>query len=179
VVLALSKGAAWQPGWQTADDLRDEWYEVHGWITEPPPQTVEEWEAVQRAEDEYRRGKAQATGDDQAHMAGDIAAECTVSCEIDPALFVPARPQFDDSQGDIAVELFQLATGQPVVMAFSSAEILVDRLGPYQPWLCLPGETIVSMSGGILLVDPSRDVVQPMWTEERLNALKDAVNDRL
>jgi hypothetical protein len=179
MVLALSKGAAWQPGWQTADDLRDEWHETHGWIAEPSTQTVDEWEAVRRAEDEYRRGKAQAAGDDQAHTAGDTAGECTVSCDVDRALFVPARPQFGERQGDIAIELFRLATGQPVLLAFRSAEALVERLGLYQPWLCLPGETVVSMSGGILLVDPSPDVVQPMWTEERLNALKDAINDRL
>lgn len=53
MVLALSKGGGWQPGWQTADDLRAEWYETHGWIAEPPAQTVDEWEAVRRAEDEY------------------------------------------------------------------------------------------------------------------------------
>lgn len=169
-MVALPEDTTWQPGWQTAEDLREEWYAAHGWIAEPPQQLVDEWDALQRAEENYYRGPV----NDPTN-----AEQCTIGSDVDPVLLVPAHPQFGERRGDIAVELFQLATGQPVVIAFRSVETLVDRLGPYQPWLRLPGETVVSLSGGILLIDPDHEVVRPIWTEGRFNALKGALNDRL
>lgn len=166
--------AAWQPGWQTADDLREEWYEAHGWVASPPKSTLDEWAAVRRGEEEYYRANPNAGGHTE-RLVADVG-RCVVGGDVDPILVVPAHPQVGEGTGDVAVELLRLVTGEPVVVAFTSVEGLVETLGRYQPWLRLPGETVVSMSGGILLIDPDRDVVQPIWTEERFKLLKDALS---
>lgn len=156
---------AWQPGWQTAEDLRTEWYEQHGWVASPPDEVCAQWAEVQQAQDEYYGAGA------------DAAPQCTVGGEVPAALFVPAHPQFGELEGHIAVELYRLSTGQPVVVAFTTLDGLVEALGRHQPWLQLPGESVVSFSTGILLIDPARDVLQQVWTIERLDSLREALDD--
>lgn len=156
---------AWQPGWQTAEDLHTEWHEQHGWASTPPAEVVAQWAAVQSAQDEY------------AAAAEDSALQCTVGGEVPAALFVPAHPQIEETDGHIAVELCRLSTGQPVVVAFTTLEGLIETLGRHQPWLKLPGKLVASFSSGILLVDPASDVLQKIWTKERLDALQEVLDD--
>lgn len=92
-------------------------------------------------------------------------------------LFVAAYPGIGERAADVAIELFRLPTGQPVVFGFTSLTGLVAACGEHQPWLRLPGAVLVGLSDGILLVDPIPEVVESAWTAERLQALVEAVDD--
>lgn len=155
----------WQPGWETAEDLQTEWHERHGWASIPPDEVVAQWALVQQAQDEYYG------------VGVDSGPQCTVGAEVPETLIVPAHPQFGELEGHIAVEMCRLSTGQPVVVAFTTVAGLVEALGQHQPWLQLPGESVANVSTGILLIDPSRGVLQQVWTKERLESLREALDD--
>jgi hypothetical protein len=158
------KPRAWQPGWQTADQLEDEWYEAHGWTTEPPADVIAQWSAVRQAEADYRQCPSASESDDV-----EIGTLTGVEW------WVPAHP-LTGPAGGIAVELCQPADGLPIFVAFSSVGALVAALGEYQPWLKLAKETVEALSGGILLTDPGPGVLPTMWTKERVDLLKETIN---
>jgi hypothetical protein len=54
-------------------------------------------------------------------------------------VFVPARPVREDDEREPAIELRRLAeTDERVGLVFSSPEVLVRTLGPFQPWVGVP-----------------------------------------
>lgn len=89
----------------------------------------------------------------------------------DPAqlVFVPARPY----QGwEVMFEMRRQADGSILLPAFSSLPLLVETLGEYQPWVCVP---LVKADGAVrrhgvarLVIDPPMDGSAWRWGEAEL-----------
>lgn len=63
-----------------------------------------------------------------AAMGGDYAE----------LVFAPARPWPAGGSRDVAFEMRQLPDGSLVLPVFTSLPLLVEALGHYQPWVCVP-----------------------------------------
>ncbi|GAB1815885.1 SAV_915 family protein [Mycobacterium sp. MUNTM1] len=163
----VKKSLAWQPGWQTAEQLEDDWREVHGWVATPPADVISRWNAVRQAEADYQR--AQSTSGLHDVEIGTMAAS---------EWWVPAHPLPGSASG-FAIELCRPTDGDPLFVAFTSVRTLVAALGEYQPWLKLAQSTIEALSHGIFLVDPSPGVLPTIWTKDRVDLLKETLNVRL
>ncbi|MFE2991320.1 SAV_915 family protein [Streptomyces sp. NPDC059262] len=89
-------------------------------------------------------------------MNDRIEAEDAEPCEPTPAgpLFVPVRP----GPGTCATRLFRTARGGRTAVGFTSERLLVDVLGPGQPWIRLAEPALRALTGPVgvteLTVDP-------------------------
>ncbi len=63
----------------------------------------------------------------------------------DDIVYVPARPAQAGAQRAPAVEIRRLRdTGEPVGLAFTSLDALVETLGDCQPWISMPMHAYVT-----------------------------------
>ncbi|MFD4367776.1 SAV_915 family protein [Rhodococcus sp. NPDC058521] len=105
--------------------------------------------------------------------------ETTVGGALPGVVVVPAHPILDRGrEASVQLELFDTEKLGAALVAFSNVAKLVERLGAHQPWMMLPGTTVLGLAGkqGIdaVVVDPAPDVLGPVWTEQSLRRLKEA-----
>ena len=90
----------------------------------------------------------------------------------DTVLCVPAHPQYPlperpDFQPQIVFELLEGPTG-PVPVAFTSPQLLRERLGEAQPWVAASAEWFVGLMRrtglGTVHLDPQTDPLARRWT---------------
>ena len=125
----------------------------------------------------------QDSAPDRPAPAPDSAAAAAAAVRIPSAvgpdvLFVPAHlqhPPPDAPPGSRAETVFELL-GTPdgaVPVAFTTLDLLVDRLGPAQPWAAVPAEELVRVMDrlgiGPVHLDPAVDPRARRWTAADLS----------
>jgi len=92
-------------------------------------------------------------------------------------VFVPARPQVSGDSRNVAYETRTLADGTVALPVYSTVTKLVAALGHYQPWMCLPLQTVRADMGkaGVhqVAVDAQVDTSAWRWQEGGLRILAD------
>jgi SseB protein N-terminal domain len=93
-----------------------------------------------------------------------------------PVLVIaPARPRPTAGGADILFEMRQQPDGRFVLPVFSSVRRLVEQLGRYQPWACLPLDEVLaktSRSPAVRVVlDPVIDPGAWRWQQSGLEEL--------
>jgi hypothetical protein len=88
-------------------------------------------------------------------------------------VFAPARPRVGGARRDVVYEMRRQPDGALVLPVFSSLAGLVERLGQYQPWACVPLDQVTAAVGGgrvaQVLVDPEIDPQAWRWAEASLS----------
>lgn len=87
-------------------------------------------------------------------------------------VFTPARPRAESGRRDVVYEMRRQPDGALVLPVFSSLAGLVEGLGRYQPWACVPLDQVTAAVGGgrvaQVLVDPQIDPQAWRWAEASL-----------
>jgi hypothetical protein len=88
-------------------------------------------------------------------------------------VYAPARPPKTGGRKDALDALFELRrgeNGQPVLPVYSSVDGLVQALGHYQPWVCVPLAQVVTALAGQarVAVDPPADPGAWRWSKVAL-----------
>jgi hypothetical protein len=92
----------------------------------------------------------------------------------DDPLYVPAHPRrplpgADDQNTDLVFELLEGPEGA-VAVAFSSVELLMERMGTAQPWAAVAAKTFITLMARIgadpVYIDPMIDRTARRWTTE-------------
>jgi len=87
-------------------------------------------------------------------------------------VFAPARPRAEGGRQDVVYEMRRQPDGTLVLPVFSSLVGLVEGLGQYQPWACVPLDQVTAALGGgrvaQVLVDPQIDPQAWRWAEASL-----------
>jgi hypothetical protein len=87
-------------------------------------------------------------------------------------VFAPARPRVDGGRKDVLFEMRKQPDGQLVLPVYSSVAGLVQALGHYQPWACVPLAQVRAALGGEdvtqVLVDPPVEPDAWRWSEGSL-----------
>jgi type III secretion system (T3SS) SseB-like protein len=91
----------------------------------------------------------------------------------DPQLvFAPARPRAGGGHRDVVFEMREQPDGRRVLPVFSSVTRLVEALGHYQPWACVPlwriRATFTNSQMAQVLLDPPVDPLAWRWAEGSL-----------
>ena len=99
------------------------------------------------------------------------APETAVRIAAETPLYVPAHPQHSADaaeQDEIVFELLAGPDDDPVPVAFSSLDLLVERLGQYQPWAAVRAEAFLSLMDRLgsapVHLDPPTDPGARRWT---------------
>lgn len=174
----MSSKEVWRPGWQTAAEMEDEWYEANGYGASPPAHVVAVWADVREAEAAYRaQSDDDANAPDDAHPYDAPDVETTIGHTLPEVVIVPAHPALDGS--GVEIELATLkGEGSLAVVAYSSLQGLVDQRGDAQPWVAYRGPAMLEIAGGLpVVLDPIPGVVNVVWTPERLKALEETVDE--
>ncbi|WP_197687538.1 SAV_915 family protein [Mycobacterium sp. MS1601] len=111
---------SWQPGYQTADDMRDEWHEVHGWATSPPPEVLAEWAAVRQAEKDHVGRNASPRDVDEGN-------------DFPPVVYLPCAEKVDDPHA-ARVDMRRVQDGRTALLAYSNLDQLRHCCGEHQAW---------------------------------------------
>lgn len=99
----------------------------------------------------------------------EVEPPMRIGVELPAMVMVPAHPRPGD--GGVAIELSAEVTGEPVAIAFSTVELLIERLGRYQPWIMVPSATLVRWLGTSaisIVLNPLAKTCRTQWTSERL-----------
>ena len=90
-------------------------------------------------------------------------------------VFVPARPQVSGDSRNVAYETRTLADGTVALPVYSTVTKLVAALGHYQPWMCLPLQTVRAdmAKAGVhqVVLDAPVDTSAWRWQESGLRTL--------
>ena len=96
----------------------------------------------------------------------------------DRLVFVPARPLNEPGQRGFELETRRFTDGERFGLAFSHPATLVEALGDYQPWICLPMRNVVAMLQLVgvrrLEIDPQLDDTVWRWNA---GALQDVLGE--
>jgi hypothetical protein len=96
----------------------------------------------------------------------------------DRLVFVPARPLSEPGQQGFELEFRRFTDGERFGLAFSHPAALVEALGAYQPWICLPMRNVVAMLQLVgvrrLEIDPQLDDTVWRWDA---GALQDVLGE--
>lgn len=85
---------------------------------------------------------------------------------------VPARPQEAGGRAEVVLEMRQQPGGGYVLPVFSSVALLIERLGRFQPWVCLPLASVLPADPSVqVVIDPSIDEAAPRWQQPALEEL--------
>lgn len=111
--------------------------------------------------------------------ASAVSGSIVAAGELPERLAVPIYPF--NGGGFRRLQLQLIRCGDSLLASgFTSRELLVERLGQYQPWIGMPGEALLrlvnesSIDG--LVLDPAPDLAKAVWTKEALAELR-KVND--
>lgn len=92
----------------------------------------------------------------------------------DQVVFVPAHPGTDGRESTVRFELRKMSDGRPAMLAFTSAERLVEGLGEVQPWLSMNMDRLRTLTAVIgidtICVDPQVKPGTGRWTEDDLKS---------
>jgi hypothetical protein len=97
-------------------------------------------------------------------------------------LAVPVFPF--DGDGFIRLQLQLIRCGECLLApGFTSAELLVERLGEFQPWLGVAATSLLRIVNASaiagLVIDPTPNLIDEVWTMEALMALREINDARL
>lgn len=99
------------------------------------------------------------------------SSDASVRVTAETPLYVPAHPQHSADaagQDEIVFELLAGPDGDPVPVAFSSLDLLVKRLGHYQPWAAVRAEAFFLLMDHLgatpVHLDPPTDRDARRWT---------------
>ena len=115
---------------------------------------------------------------DLAAQVGGAADDGVVlgADEVAGPLAVPVFPF--DGDGFVRLQLQLIRCGESLLaVGFSSRELLVERLGEFQPWLNVPSASLLRLVDASaidgMVIDPAPDLARPVWTREALEALRE------
>lgn len=99
--------------------------------------------------------------------------------EMPPRLAVPVYPFDGDGFGRLELQLIR-SEDNLLATAFTTRALLVERLGPYQPWLGVASIALLKLLDASavdgLVIDPAPHLVTALWTREALAVLR-KIND--
>jgi hypothetical protein len=86
----------------------------------------------------------------------------TVAARSQPEFVIaPARPRAAGGSRDVVFEMRRQPDGRIALPVFSSVAELLDALGDYQPWVCLPLRSVLAVAGPSaaveVVIDPAVD----------------------
>jgi hypothetical protein len=102
--------------------------------------------------------------------------------EVPERLVIPVFPF--DGDGFVRLQLQLIRCGDSLLApGFTRAQLLVERLGEFQPWLSVPGASLVQLVNASaiagVVIDPASNMVEAVWTREALVALREVNDARL
>lgn len=93
-------------------------------------------------------------------------------------VYVPAHPGYDNGEPTVRFELRHITDGPPVLIAFSSIDMLVEQLGNYQPWLSMSMDQLreTGQLVGIenIALNPCVQSGSGLWTEDDLSIFQES-----
>lgn len=94
------------------------------------------------------------------------------SQDLPKLVVVPARPQAAGGRSEVVLEMREQPGGGYVLPVFSSVALLIEQLGRFQPWVCVPLASVLPANPGVrVVVDPRIDEAAPRWQEPALEEL--------
>lgn len=138
-----SAAPSWQPGFQTAEQLREDWLMENGWLATPSAETLAHWAAVERAENEYadrmtqKRSDTRDSPDDTVAEAVDEAVDDPPTPRQQPfpsMVYLPCAEHVAD-RIDARVDMRATQDGRTALLTYSSLERLHECCGEDQAWI--------------------------------------------
>lgn len=130
---AVRADVGWRPGCQTAADLRDEWYEEHGWLATPSPETLAHWAEVKEAEEAYAADRT--TREPASEMTDSSPA--TIDIEFPEVVYLPCAEPFDYPSA-ARVDMRETHDGRTALLTYSGLDELRYCCGDDQAWITMP-----------------------------------------
>lgn len=144
-------GVDWRPGHQTAEELREEWYRTHGWVSTPSRETIAEWAAVQRAEDAYVARQSASDRVDAGSNDSDASAPEapeplpeTIHVEFLSQVFLPCAEALTELT-PAGVDMRYTRDGRTALLVYSSLAALRQCCGDDQAWMSMPRSGITKL----------------------------------
>jgi hypothetical protein len=97
------------------------------------------------------------------------------SQDLPQLVVVPARPQGASGHCEVVLEMREQPGGGFVLPVFSSVALLIEQLGRFQPWVCLPLASVMPADPSVrVVIDPRIEEAAPRWQEPALEELATA-----